>query len=246
MKQILLGLTVVLTFCFHANAQKQTAIVQDSVKNVQITISQKTKDKVDNTSVTVVGMATADSDSIDTVKADSCTANLGKTSFTFNSDDWGNFSSRPIGKTIVSIVAIITIFGLPVFILFVVFFFRYKNRKARYHLAEQAIAAGYPLPEGLIKENRLVDIRSKGIQNTFTGIGLFIFLWALTGELGIGCIGILVMFMGIGQWIIGKKREDSTNKSPFIRIDNDENSGKSNIKIGGIEINNTEKEEEQK
>ena len=36
---------------------------------------------------------------------------------------------------------VIAVFGFPVFILFVIFFFRYKNRKARYRLAEQALAA---------------------------------------------------------------------------------------------------------
>ena len=34
------------------------------------------------------------------------------------------------------------------------------------------------------------------------GIGLFIFLWAITGEFGLGCIGLLVMFTGFGQLVI--------------------------------------------
>ena len=81
---------------------------------------------------------------------------------------------------------------MPVFIIFVVFFFRYKNRKARYRLAEQALAAGQPLPEGFIRESKPTDQRTQGIRNTFTGIGLFIFLWAITGEFGIGAIGLLL------------------------------------------------------
>jgi hypothetical protein len=99
--------------------------------------------------------------------------------------------------------------------LFVIFFFRYKNRKARYRLAEQAIAAGQPLPENFIRENRPADQRSQGIKNTFTGIGLFIFLWAITGEFGIGAIGLLIMFMGIGQWIIGSKQQKTDDVDPF-------------------------------
>ena len=119
------------------------------------------------------------------------------------------------GGILFSIIAIVAVFGLPVFILFVIFFFRYKNRKARYRLAEQAIAAGQPLPENFIRENRPADQRSQGIKNTFTGIGLFIFLWAITGEFGIGAIGLLIMFMGIGQWIIGSKQQKTDDVDPF-------------------------------
>ena len=143
----------------------------------------------------------------------------GKVGFTFESDDndlpFGNLSDTISGGILISIIAIVAVFGLPVFILFVIFFFRYKNRKARYRLAEQAIAAGQPLPENFIRENRPADQRSQGIKNTFTGIGLFIFLWAITGEFGIGAIGLLIMFMGIGQWIIGSKQQKTDDVDPF-------------------------------
>lgn len=114
---------------------------------------------------------------------------------------------------IVSIVSTIVVFACPVFILFIIFFFRYKNRKARYHLAEQALAAGQPLPDNLIKEKKTTDQQTQGIRNTFTGIGIFIFLWVLTGEFSIGAIGLLVMFMGIGQWIIGYKQQKKNSEN---------------------------------
>ena len=69
-------------------------------------------------------------------------------------------------------------------------------------LAEQALASGQQLPENFFKEAAATDIRSKGINNIFVGIGLFIFLWAITGEFGLGCIGLLVMFTGFGQLVI--------------------------------------------
>ena len=46
------------------------------------------------------------------------------------------------------------------------------------------------------------DIHTKGISNVFCGIGLFIFLWAITEEFGVACIGLLVMFTGFGQLVI--------------------------------------------
>ena len=86
-------------------------------------------------------------------------------------------------------------------------------QKARYRLAEQAIAAGQPLPENLFKEADSTDIRSKGIKNVFVGIGLFIFLWAITEEFGLGCIGLLVMFTGFGQLVIYYTQQDRAPKS---------------------------------
>lgn len=191
---------------------------------MKVTLSKKTDTKADesNTTVTVIGVDTTDMDTTagkDANSVSSSGSSHGKVGFTFESDDndlpFGNLSDMISGGILFSIIAIVAVFGLPVFILFVIFFFRYKNRKARYRLAEQAIAAGQPLPENFIRENRPADQRSQGIKNTFTGIGLFIFLWAITGEFGIGAIGLLIMFMGIGQWIIGSKQQKTDDVDPF-------------------------------
>ena len=164
MKQILIALLLAFTTSTVINAQKQSSIEKDSTENVKVTLSKKTDTKADesNTTVTVIGVDTTDKDD--------------------NDLPFGNLSDTISGGILISIIAIVAVFGLPVFILFVIFFFRYKNRKARYRLAEQAIAAGQPLPENFIRENRPADQRSQGIKNTFTGIGLFIFLWAITGN----------------------------------------------------------------
>ena len=117
--------------------------------------------------------------------------------------DWNGFDlGSKTSETVIAVTAIVFVFGLPLLIIFVVFFFRYKNRKAKYRLAEQALASGQQLPENFFKEAAATDIRSKGINNIFVGIGLFIFLWAITGEFGLGCIGLLVMFTGFGQLVI--------------------------------------------
>mgnify|MGYP001630231639 FL=1 len=224
MNQILIALLLAFTTSTVINAQKQSSIEKDSTENVKVTLSKKTDTKADesNTTVTVIGVDTTDMDTTagkDANSVSSSGSSHGKVGFTFESDDnalpFGNLSDMISGGILFSIIAIVAVFGLPVFILFVIFFFRYKNRKARYRLAEQAIAAGQPLPENFIRENRPADQRSQGIKNTFTGIGLFIFLWAITGEFGIGAIGLLIMFMGIGQWIIGSKQQKTDDIDPF-------------------------------
>lgn len=156
MKRILIALLVMMTIFSLANAQKQTTIVNDSTGNVKVTVTKgKGKDakvNVGNTAVTVIGIDDEDADttSVDTGKVSSSSrGSHGKASFTISSDDddfpFNNFGNAVGGGILVAIISIIAIFGMPVFIIFVVFFFRYKNRKARYRLAEQALAAGQPL-----------------------------------------------------------------------------------------------------
>ena len=135
MKQILIALLLAFTTSTVINAQKQSSIEKDSTENVKVTLSKKTDTKADesNTTVTVIGVDTTDMDTT-----------AGKDD---NDLPFGNLSDTISGGILISIIAIVAVFGLPVFILFVIFFFRYKNRKARYRLAEQAIAAGQPLPQ---------------------------------------------------------------------------------------------------
>ena len=250
MKNFLLALMVVLTTCTLAIAQNQTTVVRDSVGKVKVTVTKDNKAKTNNTAVTVIGVDTADTDS---TEVDANSSNIstghGKASFTFESDD-DDFPFHGFGINggiLVAIISIIAVFGFPVFILFVIFFFRYKNRKARYRLAEQALAAGQPLPAEFIRENKTVDSRSQGIKNTFTGIGLFIFLWAITGEFGIGAIGLLVTFMGIGQWIIGSKQQAQGTDAPrTYTTHKDEKKNPNNVRTDSFEIIPSESEEKDK
>lgn len=230
MKRILIALMVATAFCTTLLAQKHTTIYKDSAGSSKITVTKTSSPKVSdhkNAPPQIADSAAmVESEELlsDTLSYDSCGSNSGvlhNDDFPFDKSDFGNIVGSGV---IVSIVAIILIFGLPIFIIFIVFFFRYKNRKARYRLAEQAIAAGQPLPDNFIKEKKSYDPRHQGINNTFTGIGLFIFLWAITGNIGIGSIGLLVMFIGLGQWLIGatSKKENQENKEKQENKDNSE------------------------
>ncbi|WP_073344433.1 DUF6249 domain-containing protein [Bacteroides congonensis] len=245
MKNFLLALMVVLTTCTLAIAQNNTTVVQDSVGNVKVSVKKSNKANANNTAVTVVGIDATDADSTD-IDADSSSVSHGSASFSINTDDddfpFYDFENAVSGL-LIPIIAIISVFGSPVLILFIVFFFRYKNRKARYRLAEQALATGQPLPADFIRENKPADPCSQGIKNTFTGIGLFIFLWAITGEFGIGTIGLLVAFMGIGQWIIGYKQKQNPEASDaWMRNINKSENQNDNIKTDSSNIFSPESE----
>lgn len=112
-----------------------------------------------------------------------------------------------VSKTFISepTITLIAFFAFIALLLFTAFYFRYKSQKARYRLIEQILRAGQSLPENLLKENIKAPQPFKGIKKTFLGFGLFIFLWAITGEFSIGSIGLLIMSVGIGQWIIDNK-----------------------------------------
>lgn len=153
-----------------------------------------------------------------------------------------NHRNDHFSETLVSIIAIIAVFGMPVFILFIIFYYRNKQRKAKYRLAEQILASGQPLPENFFKNETGKDLRSKGINNIFLGLGLFIFLWAITESFGMGSIGLLIMLTGIGQVVIYHSQQPSS-KSPFIHIERNQTNGKKSVKIGGIVIDNQQKEE---
>lgn len=126
-----------------------------------------------------------------------------------SSDFFSGFNFDP--AVAIPIIAIVCTFGLPAIIVFIAFYFKYKNRKAKYRLAEQALAAGQPIPEDFFKGKVESGTLQKGITNTFTGVGLFIFLWAITGEFSIGCIGLLIMFMGLGQVAIHYTQDNKKN-----------------------------------
>lgn len=147
-------------------------------------------------------------------------------------------------ETLVALTAIIFTLGLPALLIFIIFYFRYKNRKAKYRLAEQALAAGQQLPPEFFKEGEGKDLRSRGIKNIFLGIGLFIFLWAITGVFGLGCIGLLIMFTGFGQVTIYYTQPGQGDGKPFIRMERDERTGYRYMKVGGIELRDqTEKKD---
>lgn len=104
---------------------------------------------------------------------------------------------------VIGLVSIIMIFGLPVFIVALVLWFRYKNRQARYRLAAEALAHGKEIPKEFYEQStpqmQNDEILRKGIKNVFLGIGLGVFLWVLTEIEGIAAIGFLIFCLGLGQ-----------------------------------------------
>lgn len=240
MKRIILGIMLAMMFCTLVQGANRTVTENDSLGNKKRVI--ELRDTVIN------GESMTDTLSVMTYENSAASSDAPENWRTHHDSDidWSNFNlDKNTAGAIICVTAIVFVFGLPLLIIFVIFFFRYKNRKAKYRLAEQALASGQQLPENFFKEAAATDIRSKGINNIFVGIGLFIFLWAITGEFGLGCIGLLIMFTGFGQLVIYYTQQ-SKDGNPFIHTENDKNNGKRDVKVGGIEISRQEKNNEEK
>lgn len=212
MKRIIFALMAAMLFCTLVQGKDRTVTENDSLGNKKRVIELR-ETVIDGKTVT---------DTLSVMTYENST-NANASDSDDNSRNWKHHQSSPFdwsgfdingnaAEVIITVTAIVFVFGLPLLIIFIVFFFRYKNRKAKYRLAEQALASGQQLPENFFKQAEVEDTHTKGIKNIFTGIGLFIFLWAITGEFGLGCIGLLIMFTGFGQLVIHysqqKKNED--------------------------------------
>lgn len=117
-----------------------------------------------------------------------------------NNADHQSFYIEELADGITAILAITLTLLFPVAIVFIVFHYRHKKKKAEYAIIQKAVESGQPIPSGLFtikreQENQLV----KGIKNLFLGIGLSCFLWFLTKEIALVGIGIMVSCIGLGE-----------------------------------------------
>ena len=199
MKRILITLMMIAAFCSLSLAQKKSTIYKDSAENVKITIS-KTETEDDSVYTPEYTDTTEDGITVESESTDSYDDSYEDFSLL---KDLGSAASA--GIALAFFVLLLT-FGFPIFVIFIAFYFRYKSRRERYKLVEKAIAAGQPIPEGILKESLNTDTTAKGIKNMCLGAGLFIFLWAITDSFAMGCIGLLILFTGLGQWLVARNQ----------------------------------------
>ncbi len=208
MKQLFIALMVAFTFSTLTWGQTKDTILRDSIGKAKITITKTTPDAPKTEIDPESGLEYTDV--VDSTRSDSYNFgyDLGhEISETFK--DSGLTGIINGGMVFVIFIIVIT-FGFPIIIVFLAFYFRYKNKKAKYKLIEQALASGQPLPENLLEKEKEHDYRAAGIKNTFLGLGLFVFLWAVSG-FAVGCIGLLIMCIGLGKWITAVDK-DRSNK----------------------------------
>lgn len=121
--------------------------------------------------------------------------------------------------SIIAIVSVVMVFGMPIFIIFIIFFFIHKSDAKKAEVAKAAIQSGQPVPDYLL-DKKIIEKRDpeyaykQGIQTALTGIGLAFFLGMIISK-EFASIGILVTFVGLGKMLANrpssKKRNDDQN-----------------------------------
>ncbi len=205
MKQFMIAFMMMLAMSISMMGQaspKKATLTKNPAANVTLTVQTTSSDSDSIASDSLTSLKSlAQDDNSDNGELKSLKAEL------------KGFPFEDSAGLIVPVIAILAVFGMPVFIILIVFVYRHKNKQAQYRLAEKALENGKDIPEGLFKEiEKPTNIYAKGVKNAFLGLGLGIFLWALTGEFGLGCIGFMIMFMGIGQIVIHYTQKPSDKK----------------------------------
>ena len=125
---------------------------------------------------------------------------------------------------LVPITAIIFIFGGPIFLFAFWIAYSYRARARRQqdinNNIDKLLAAGRDIPIELLRgdEPKLADDDdnlTKGIRNTFLGIGLLIFLTALVG-FDVGALGFILIALGLSRlcvWYLSKPKADAQQQA---------------------------------
>ena len=95
---------------------------------------------------------------------------------------------------------------LPIVFVLAVLLYRYYSRKKKYELAQRIVDSGKPLPDNFLNELKEeyredAGLFEKGVKNVAIGIALTVFLWLMTGEAFLACIGMFVVANGASQLI---------------------------------------------
>ena len=212
MKTFILSLIAATALCLPAQSQVRTVTELDSLGNTTRVI--ELLDTVRD------GRAETDTLSITTYDSpQKVTVSLDNHDYQWDMDDLKRWAEGAVTLSAFVAIGLFLFFITPVVLIILIFYFRNKNRKQRFLLMQQALAAGQPLPKEVFKEVTLPDNRTKGIKNMALGLGLMLFLWMLTDEASIACIGLLIMCIGAGQLVIhyttpNRKIYDGTTSSP--------------------------------
>ena len=206
MKTMILSLIAATALCLPAQSQQRTVTERDSLGHTTriIEVLDTVRD----------GRAETDTLSITTYEEPAERTFTGHSvDYQWDITDWENLGDKAVAFSAMVAFGMFLFFITPVVLIILIFYFRNKNRKRKYLLLQQALANGQPLPKEAFKEIAMPDNRTKGFKNIGLGIGLFIFIWALTDEFGLACVGLLIMFIGFGQLAIYYTRPDKNQRT---------------------------------
>ncbi|MGB1869246.1 MAG: DUF6249 domain-containing protein [Porticoccaceae bacterium] len=113
------------------------------------------------------------------------------------------------------IVAIIAVFGLPLFLLIAILYYKHHKRMVKVALIKDYLAAGKDVPIEVLtvingeEPDAPSDSFQSAVRNIAVGIGLILFLGiAISWELA--AVGLIPLFIGIGKLVVWRMNRDSS------------------------------------
>jgi hypothetical protein len=113
------------------------------------------------------------------------------------------------------IVAIIGVFGLPLFLLIAILYYKHRKRMVKAALIKDYIAAGKDVPTEVLtvingaEPDAPADSFQSAVRSITLGMGLILFLGiAVSWELA--AVGLIPLFIGIGKLIVWRMNRDSS------------------------------------
>ena len=204
MKRVILMMVAVLAMICTANAKERLVYQTDSITGERLVIEVYDTMRNGHAEVDTLSITRYPAKSSSTVHYDydDDDSELEQVSEFLNKSGWAII--------MITLASIFAIFVLPLLIIALTFYYRHKNRKAKYELAAKMIEKGEPLPADLEESVRgLSDMESRGIKNMCIGAAVTIFIWALTDSFGLACIGLIVLANGVSQYIIARRTKET-------------------------------------
>ena len=113
------------------------------------------------------------------------------------------------------IVAIIAVFGLPLFLLIAILYYKHRKRMVKAALIKDYIAAGKDVPTEVLtvingaEPDAPADSFQSAVRSITLGIGLILFL-GIAVSWKLAAVGLIPLFIGIGKLIVWRMNRDSS------------------------------------
>lgn len=116
-----------------------------------------------------------------------------------------------------SIIAIIAVFGLPLFLLVAVLYYKHRKRMVKVALIKDYLDAGKDVPAEVLvainggEPDAPADSFQSAVRNIALGAGLFLFLGLLI-DWDLAAVALIPLFIGIGKLIVWRINRNATEQ----------------------------------
>lgn len=115
-----------------------------------------------------------------------------------------------------AIIAIIAVFGMPLFIIIAILYYKHRKRMVKVALVKDYLDAGKDVPAEVLtaingaEPDAPADSFQSAVRNIAVGAGLFLFLGLLVGW-DIAAVALIPLFIGIGKLIVWRMNRESND-----------------------------------